>query len=57
MSKSHKARHGMKCRHWKDSILESHSQKKAWSKSKQIRSQKERTQAKAGLKKEISCAL
>ena len=46
MSDSHKARFGMGCRHWKDSVLSSRSQKRAWSKRKRIRSQQERAEAK-----------
>jgi hypothetical protein len=46
MSDSHKARYGMSCWHWKDSVLASRSQKRAWSKRKRIRSQQERARAK-----------
>ena len=34
MSKSNKARHGMRCKHWKDTVLASRSQKRAWAKKK-----------------------
>lgn len=46
MSDSHKARYGVTCSHWKDSVLASRSQKRAWSKRKRIRSQQERARAK-----------
>lgn len=46
MSASHKARFGMSCQHWKDSVLASRSQKRAWSKRKRIRSQQERARSK-----------
>lgn len=46
MSDSNKARHGVKCQHWKDSVLASRSQKRAWTKRKRIRSQQERARSK-----------
>lgn len=54
MSKSNKSRNGTQCKHWKDTVLESRSQKQAWTKTKQRRSQQERTQAKAQLRNETS---
>ncbi len=47
MSRSNKTRNGTRCKRWKDSVLESRSQKRAWSKRKRIRSQAERTRANA----------
>lgn len=46
MSDSHKSRFGMNCHHWKDSVLASRSQKRAWSKRKRIRAQQERSRDK-----------
>jgi hypothetical protein len=46
MSRSDKARHGTTCKLWKDTVLASRSQKRAWAKRKQIRSQQERARAK-----------
>jgi len=50
MSDSHKARHGTNCKHWKDTVLASRSQKRAWTKTKQIQNQRKRTNAKLALK-------
>ncbi len=36
----------MACKNWKDSVLASRSQKRAWAKRKQLNHQKERAQAK-----------
>lgn len=47
MSKSHKARFGTTCTTWKDTVLASRSQKRAWSKRKRIRAQQERARDKA----------
>jgi hypothetical protein len=55
MADSHKARYGQHCKHWKDSVLASRSQKRAWSKRKQIRVQQERARAKAALRKDGDC--
>lgn len=52
MSKSNKARHGQNCKHWKDTVLASRSQKRAWSKTKQRKRQQERTRTKAFLRNE-----
>lgn len=52
MSKSHKARHGTRCKYWKDTGLNSRSQKRAWSKTKQRTRQRDRTRAKASLRAE-----
>jgi hypothetical protein len=52
MSRSNKARHGTQCKIWKDTVLASRSQKCAWTKTKQIKNQQERTRAKAELRKE-----
>lgn len=54
MSKSHKARHGMRCKHWKDSLQASANQKRAWRKRKQIEHQRARARAKADLFLEAS---
>jgi hypothetical protein len=48
MSKSNKSRHGRACKHWKDSVLESRSQKQAWAKTKRRRSRIERARSKTG---------
>lgn len=53
MSKSFKARHGQRCKHWKDTFLASRSQKRAWSKTKQRKRQQERTRAKAALRADV----
>jgi hypothetical protein len=53
MSKSNKARYGTNCTTWKDTVLASRSQKRAWSKRKQIRTQQDRAKAKATLHDEI----
>lgn len=52
MSRSNKPRHGRSCKRWKDTMLASRSQKRAWAKRKQIRSQQERTRAKTELRAE-----
>ena len=52
MSRSDKARHGTGCKLWKDTVLASRSQKRAWKKTKQLKGQQERTRAKAELLKE-----
>ena len=46
MSDSHKSRYGMHTKRWKDSILESRSQKQAWSKRKKLNQRKQRRQEK-----------
>lgn len=46
MSKSNKARNGTSCKRWKDTVLASRSQKRAWAKRKQIRAQQERARTK-----------
>lgn len=53
MSKSNKARHGQNCKHWKDTVLASRSQKRAWTKTKQRKRQQERTRAKAALRSDV----
>ena len=53
MSKTNKSRYGMRCKYWKDSVLESRSQKRAWRKRKQIRSQMERAKVKSEALKDI----
>ena len=52
MSRSNKPRYGMSCALWKDSVWASRSQKRAWRKTKQIRSQQERTRSKRSLQSE-----
>jgi uncharacterized protein (DUF924 family) len=52
MSDSNKSRHGTLCKRWKDTVLASRSQARAWSKRKQIRSQQERARSKATMEKE-----
>jgi len=47
MSRSSKSRFGANCTTRKDTVLASRSQKRAWAKRKQIRSQQERARAKA----------
>jgi hypothetical protein len=47
VARSRKSRSGTRCKRWKDSVLESRSQKQAWAKSKRIRSQQERAREKA----------
>lgn len=54
MSDSHKARNGRLCKRSKDSGWNSRSQKQAWAKTKQRRSQAERTRAKAAVRKEAT---
>lgn len=54
MSRSDKARHGTACKFWKDSVLASRSQKRAWSKRKQLRAQQDRARGKATLHDEIA---
>lgn len=56
MSKSNKARHGMRCKSWKDTGFNSRSQKRAWSKTKQRKRQLDRTRAKASLRAEVTGA-
>lgn len=48
MSDSHKTRHGRACKHSKDNVLSSRSQKRAWSKTKRRRSRIERARSKTG---------
>jgi hypothetical protein len=50
MSKSNKARYGMRCKHWKDSVFASRSQAHAHSKRKQIKQQRARTNDKSELR-------
>jgi hypothetical protein len=52
MARSNKARFGTNCALWKDTVLASRSQKRAWTKTKQIKNQQDRTRAKAALRKE-----
>jgi hypothetical protein len=52
MADSHKARYGQHCKHWKDTMLASRSQKSAWAKRKKIRTQQERARTKAALRKD-----
>ncbi len=52
MSRSHKPRYGMRCKSWKDTVLASRSQKRAWAKRKQISGQQTRRRAQALLRKE-----
>jgi len=52
MSRSNKARYSQRLSLWKDTVFGSRSQKRAWAKRKQIRSQAERTQRKQDLHKE-----
>jgi hypothetical protein len=47
MSRSNKSRNGTNCKRWKDTVLGSRSQKRAWTKAKQRRSQAERARSKA----------
>lgn len=47
MSRSNKPRYGMKTKYWKDSVLGSRSQKKAWSKRKKIETRIKRRGEKA----------
>lgn len=56
MSRSEKSRHGTGCKFWKDTVLASRSQKRAWTKTKQIKNQQEHTRAKAELRKASPCA-
>ena len=53
MSKSNKSRYGMYCGKWKDTVLASRSQRRAWAKRKRIRSQQERSRSKAEVEKEM----
>lgn len=46
MSDSHKSRYGMNCGRWKDSCLESRSQKHAWSRRKKLNRRKQRRKEK-----------
>lgn len=41
------------CKRWKDTVLGSRSQKRAWSKRKRIRAQQERAREKSELQKEL----
>lgn len=52
MSRSHKPRFGRSCKHSKDTVLASRSQKRAWAKRKQRENQAERAAAKIVLMKE-----
>lgn len=54
MSKSNKPRYGTGCKHWKDSVLASRSQKRAWAKRKQITTQQVRRKAAAQLRTELA---
>jgi hypothetical protein len=47
MSDSYKARYTREGKVWKDSVLKSRSQTRAWSKCKRIRAQQERSRGKA----------
>lgn len=51
MSRSNKARNGTQCKRWKDTVLGSRSQKRAWTKRKRIRAQQERARQKAELQR------
>ncbi len=53
MSDSNKSRFGTRCKFWKDTVLSSRSQKRAWSKRKKINSQKDRQAGKNNLRKEV----
>jgi hypothetical protein len=53
MSRSNKSRYGQRCKFWKDTVLGSRNQKRAWSKRKQIETQAERTGAKAEVRAEV----
>ena len=51
MSRTEKSRHGTHCKRWKDTHRASRSQKRAWAKTKQLRSQAERSRGKAEVTK------
>jgi len=53
MSDSNKARFGTNCKKWKDTVLASKSQKKAYTRFKRKRSRKERHAENLNAKKEI----
>lgn len=46
MSRSHKARYGTTCETWKDTVLASRSQKRAWARRKRLRTQRDRARRK-----------
>jgi hypothetical protein len=54
VSDSRKARHGTHCKVWKDTVLASRSQKRAWRKRKRVRAQQERARTKASVRDEAS---
>jgi hypothetical protein len=54
MSKSNKPRYGTGCKLWKDTVLASRSQKRAWTKRKQITTQQRRRRAAAQLRTELA---
>ena len=53
MSRSKKPRYSTRSKFWKDTVLASRSQKRAWSTRKQIRTQQERMRAKTDLRRQI----
>jgi hypothetical protein len=53
MSRSNKARNGTRCKRWKDTVLGSRSQKRAWSKRKQIKNHQDRARGKAETRDEV----
>lgn len=54
MARSNKARYGMRCKFWKDTVFASRSQKKAWSSRKKIETRISRHRLKASLEKELA---
>jgi|HubBroStandDraft_1064217.scaffolds.fasta_scaffold234769_2 hypothetical protein len=53
MSDSRKARHGTRCKHWKDTVHASRAQSRARSKRKRVRSQRERAQRSEALREVV----
>jgi len=52
MARSNKPRYGTRCKFWKDTMLASRNQKKAWSTRKRIETKRKRHADKAALEKE-----
>jgi len=53
MARSNKARYGTSCKRWKDTMLASRNQKKAWSSRKKIETRISRHRLKVALEKEL----
>jgi len=54
MSDSHKARYGTSCKHWKDTVLASRCQKRAWSRAKRRMRRQVRLKDKTLTRKEVT---